>query len=52
MFVPQKSFHPFVFFLAARTTFCRVTQGECAYQYFVGTTETSDFVVEVMEAGK
>lgn len=42
--------HPFV--LAARTTFCRVTQGDCAYQYFVGTTESSNFVVEVMEAGK
>ena len=41
--------------LAARTTFCRVSQGNCAYQYFVGTRGSStnqDFVVEVMEAGK
>lgn len=36
-----------------RTSFCTVTQGDCAYQYFVGTTGstiTSDnAVVEVME---
>lgn len=41
---------------ATRTSFCTVTQGDCAYQYFVGTTEsaiTSDnAVVEVMEPGK
>ena len=42
--------------LALRTSFCRVTRGDCAYQYFVGTrggTYTSeDTAIEVMEAGK
>lgn len=42
--------------LASITSFCRVTQDGCAYQYFVGTSgvtfTSEDTIVEVMEAGK
>jgi len=37
--------------LAQRTTFCRVSRGDCDYQYFVGARD-EEFVVAVMEAGK
>jgi len=46
----------FHLFLASMTSFCRLTQGDCVYQYFVGTTGVTfgseGTVVEVMEVGK
>jgi len=44
------------FLAASLTSFCQISQGGCAYQYFVGTsgvTFTSEgTVVEVMSIGK
>ena len=44
------------FFVASLTSFCRLSQGGCAYQYFVGTsgvTFTSEgTVVELMSVGE
>lgn len=42
-------------YLATRTSFCRVTQDDCAYQYFVGTTggtfTSEDTSIEVIAPG-